>query len=188
VTRAGLRTLLLAATLPLAACTTAAPTGDSAWEADPERAADATTLHSTARLYAAQNRQAEAESLLRRLLSSQPDFLPAYEELARLYVRQDLLDGAARALELGLERCSTDPVLLNDLGLVRLMERDLDAAAQAFTRAAAAAPDDARPRANLALALALAGRDSEALALWEQVLPPDEARANLDLVIAQRAR
>lgn len=180
------RAALLAALAALAACTTTGAPGPSAWEADPRREADATTLHSTARLYLAQGRHVEAEALLRRLVDSQPGFLPGYEELAHLYLRRDLPDGAARALELGLERHPGDPVLLNDLGLVRLVSRDLAGAMACFTAAAAAVPDDSRPRANLALALALAGRDEEALALWSQVLPDDEARANLQVVVAGR--
>lgn len=151
---------------------------------EPEPAA----MHSMARLYVAQGRDADAEATLRVLLASEPAFLPAWEELARLYVRRDLLDGAVAALELGLREAPDDPVLLNDVGLCRLLQRDLPAAERAFVHASAAAPDDARPRSNLALALALQGRDEEALAVWQQVLPPAQARANLDMVAAARSR
>jgi len=152
------------------------------------RAPESAALHSMARLYAAQGRDADAEATLRALLAREPAFLPGWEELARLYVRRELLDGAVAALELGLQEAPDDPVLLNDVGLCRLLQRDLPAAERAFVHASASAPDDARPRSNLALVLALQGRDEEALAVWQQVLPLAQARANLDLVTAARAR
>ena len=116
------------------------------------------------------------------VLNQDPDFVRAYEELAHLYVRRDLVDGAVAALEVGLQHQADDPVLLNDLGVCKLLQKDPAAAAQAFIRAAALEPDNARPRANLALALALQGRDDEALALWQQVIRPSEAAQNLELV------
>jgi Flp pilus assembly protein TadD len=175
-------TLLLLAVPLLAGCTTMPSSGDD-WSAAGDRSPDADTLHAMARLYASQGRDADAEIALRHLISTQPDFVPAYEELARLYVRRDQLDGAIVALDLGLKTRPDDAVLLNDLGVCQLLHKDPVSAAEAFTRAAAVAPDDARPRANLALSLALQGRKDEALALWQQVLPPAEAQKNLDLAL-----
>ena len=172
--------LLLAAPF-LAACTSAPISPEDNWAGGADREPGSGTLHAMARLYAAQGRDAEAEATLRSLVSSQPDFVPAYEELARLYVRRNQIDGAIVALKLGLERAPDDAVLLNDLGVCHLLHKDPAAAAEVFTRAASAAPDDARPRANLALALALQGRTEEALALWQQVVPPAVAQANLEL-------
>jgi len=177
-------TLLLAVPL-LGACASDA-SGAPDWAAAANREPDADSLHAVARLYVAQGRDREAEASLRQVLDRDPGFLPAYEELARLYVRRELLDGAIAALELGLRQDAQDPVLLNDLGLCRLLQHDLRGATEAFTRAAGASPDDTRPRANLALALALLGRDEEALALWQQLLPSAEAAANVALVAASR--
>lgn len=183
-------TRLLAAPLlaALAACSSPSYGAGDDWSEAGGRAPEAAAMHSMARLYAAQGREADAEATLRALLAREPSFLPGWEELARLYVRRDLLDGAVAALELGLREAPGDPVLLNDVGLCRLLQRDLPAAERAFVQAAAAAPDDARPRSNLALALALQGRDEEALAVWLQVLPEMQAHANLDLVLSARAR
>jgi len=180
-------------TLPLLAACMSTPTEpgdapDEAWSDGADRAPDAQTLHSMARLYAAQGRDADAEIALRSLVSNTPDFTPAYEELARLYVRRDQLDGAIVALTVGLEHAPNDAVLHNDLGVCHLLAKDPVSAAAAFIRAAALAPDDARPRGNLALSLALQGRLDEALALWQQILPPAEARKNLDLAVKGKLR
>lgn len=176
--------LLAAALLPVACVST--PAGPEELAEAGEREPGPAAMHATARLYAAQGRQGEAEWLLRRVLAESPAFAPAWEELARLYVTRDLVDSAVVTLELGLQAVPGDPVLLNDLGMCHLLRRDLEPALQAFVAAAAAAAPDARPRANLAVTLALLGRDEEALAVWEQVLPPAEAQRNLELVAAAR--
>jgi Flp pilus assembly protein TadD len=178
--------LKLAALLLLGACTSTGTDPQIDWSSAGDRDPEAGSMHAMARLYVSQGRDREAEASLRTLVEREPDFLPAYEELAHLYMRRDLVDGAIAALEMGLKRSSRDPVLLNDLGLCHLLQRDLPRAAQAFTQAAGVAPDDTRARANLALTLALMGRDEEALALWQQLLPPDEAAANVALVAAGR--
>ena len=177
----------LALLASLAACTST-PTGNTAddWADGSDRHPEPATLHSMARIYVAQGQDDQAEAALREILDQDPDFVPAYEELARLYVRRNLLDGAVAALQIGVDRHANDAVLLNDLGICKLLQKDHAGAAVCFTRAAALSPDDSRPRANLALVLALQGRDDEALALWQQVVPPDEAAKNLE--VARQAR
>lgn len=177
-----IRNLALVLLPLLAAC--AGPPADpqSEWDAAAGRKPEPATLFSMARIYVAQGRDDQAEAALREVVNQDPDFVRAYEELAHLYVRRDLVDGAVAALEVGLQHQADDPVLLNDLGVCKLIQKNPVAAAEAFIRAAALEPDNARPRANLALALALQGRDDEALALWQQVIRPSEARQNLELV------
>jgi Flp pilus assembly protein TadD len=166
----------------LAGCASPPLDPQAEWDAGAGRCPVADTLFSMARIYIAQGQDDQAEAALREVVDKDPDFVRAYEELAHLYVRRDLVDGAVAALQVGLLRQADDPVLLNDLGVCKLLQKDPAAAAEAFIRAAALQPDNARPRANLALALALQGRDDEALALWKQVIRPDEARQNLELV------
>jgi len=170
----------------LAACASPPEDPQAEWDSAAGRQPEPATLFSMARIYVAQGRDDQAEAALREVVNQDPDFVRAYEELAHLYVRRDLVDGAVAALEVGLQRQADDPVLLNDLGVCKLLQKDPAAAAQSFIRAAALEPDNARPRANLALALALQGRDDEALALWKQVIRPSEAAQNLALV--QKAR
>jgi len=176
------RTLALVLLPLLAACASPAEDPQAEWDAAAGRKPEPATLFSMARIYVAQGRDDQAEAALREVVNQAPDFVRAYEELAHLYVRRDLVDGAVAALEVGLQHQADDPVLLNDLGVCKLLQKDPAAAAQAFIRAAALEPDNARPRANLALALALQGRDVEALALWQQVIRPSEAAQNLELV------
>ena len=166
----------------LAACASPPADPQSEWDAAEGRQPEPATIFSMARIYVAQGRDDQAEAALREVLNKDPEFVQAYEELAHLYVRRDLVDGAVAALEIGLQHQADDPVLLNDLGVCKLLQKDPAAAAQSFIRAAALEPDNARPRANLALALALLGRDEEALALWQQVIRPSEAKQNLELV------
>jgi Flp pilus assembly protein TadD len=180
-----LLTLIFLPCLAACASTSNTPVADD-WDSGANRSPESATLHSMARIYVAQGQDSQAEAALREILAEDPDFVPAYEELARLYVRRNLLDGAVAALQLGLQQHGNDPILLNDMGMCRLLQKDHASAAAYFTRAAALTPDDARPRANLALALALQGRDEEALALWQQIVPPDEAAKNLDIARAGR--
>ena len=176
------RTLALVLLPLLAACASAPSDPQADWDAAAGRKPEPDTLFSMARIYVAQGRDDQAEAALREVVNQAPDFVRAYEELAHLYVRRDLVDGAVAALEVGLQHQADDPVLLNDLGVCKLLQKDPAAAVEAFIRAAALEPDNARPRANLALALALQGRDDEALALWQQVIRPSEAAQNLELV------
>ncbi|HTE04606.1 MAG TPA: hypothetical protein VK824_00315 [Planctomycetota bacterium] len=192
----------LAPALLLVAACGAPSAGDAAWRSDgtdasaaaagfdasADRAPEPGTLLAMARICAAQGHDSECESLLTRALAAAPDCLPAYTELSALYLRHDLPDSAETVLRRGLERAPADAVLRNDLGMCLLLRRRYEAALDEFSRAAAVPPLDARHRGNMALALGLLGRDDEALALWQQIVPPREAQANLDIVRAARAR
>lgn len=138
-----------------------------------------TTLLALARIYRSQQRSAEAQTLLLQIIYENPRFVPAYCELAELQLKERRLHDAEATLEKGLRISRHDPVLLNNLGICRLMKSEYAGALEAFTQAAAVAPHDPRYRANMAVVLGLLGREEEALALYEQVLPPDEVASNL---------
>ena len=174
--------LLAAGLLVLGACTS--PRVESAYAPDSfdtsvDRAPTASTLHATARVMAAQGRDAQCELVLRKLIDEHPDFLPAYNELAELHMRYGAIDSAVVTLEMGLERAPQDTVMLNNLGMCRLLQKRYDEALDSFTLASAADPDDARARANMATTLGLLGRADEALALFYQVMPPADAHHNV---------
>lgn len=144
-----------------------------------DRGPTVATLHATARVMAAQGRDGECEVVLEKLIAEHPDFLPAYNELAELHMRNGSLLSAQAALEVGLQRAPKDPTLLNNMGMTLLLQQRYEASLEYFTRATAADPGDARSRANMATALGLLGRADESLALFYQVMHPEDAHHNV---------
>ena len=147
-----------------------------------ERSPRPVTLHSVARICLSQGRDPEAEVVLNRLVSEYADFMPAYNDLAALYLRNEMLDSAIGTLAAGLERDPADPVLLNNLGICHLLRNEREESLEQFTAAAAANPVDARNRANMAVGLAFLGRMDEAMALYLQILPPADAHWNMGVL------
>ena len=146
----------------------------------------ASTLQMTGRVLAGKGMYEQAEFVLVRLLREYPNDLAAYTELAEILVVQGRILDGSRILEQGLERFPGNSILLNDLGMCRLLQRDLSGARAAFENAMAADPGDSVYIGNCALVAALDGRDQEAQELWSRVASPDEVRANLAL--AKEAR
>ena len=146
---------------------------------DPDRPPTAKTLYLMADILSAQGKDNEAEQLYRRILSEQPDFLPAYNELAALEMRQRRIPEAMKTLEAGLAFKSDDPVLLNNMGMCCLVRKKYERALSYFTDAAAIVPENTRYRSNMATVLALMGRRDEALALYLQILTVEEATENI---------
>jgi tetratricopeptide (TPR) repeat protein len=144
------------------------------------------TLLAYARVLAAQEKEGECLFVLKKLIQDYPRFMPAYNELAELHLRHRRFEDATAVLNGGLNRAPRDPVLLNNLGMCWMLRNEYAKALVLFTRAAGLAPGNARYRSNMAAALGMMGRDQEALALYEQVLPETEAQYNL--TVLRRAR
>jgi Flp pilus assembly protein TadD len=159
---------------------------DDEFQKGAERPPTADTLYALAELLIAQGNDAHAELVLRRLTSEYPKFIPAYNSLAELEMRQRKIDEAMKALNDGLELSPDDPVLINNRGMCWMVRQDYRKALADFTKAAGLMPENARYRANMAVALAFLGRDEEALSLYKQILPEDKAKHNLDVI--QQAR
>jgi len=140
------------------------------------------TLFAMGKLLASQGRDTEAAAMFIEVVRQQPRLIPAYYELADVHMRHNNLSRAAAVLSAGLQVAPHDPVLLNNLGMCRLFQKDYPAALANFTKAAAAAPGDGRYRANIALALGLMGRYEECLAVYGQLLNPAEAHYNLAVI------
>jgi serine/threonine-protein kinase len=149
---------------------------------DPDRPPTAKTMYLMADLMSAQGKDGEAEQLYRRILSEHPDFLPAYNDLAALQMRQRRIPEATKTLQAGLELKPNDPVLLNNMGMCCLIRKEYESALSYFTGAAAAVPENTRYRSNMATALALLGRRNEALSLYRQILPEEEAMKNIQIL------
>jgi Flp pilus assembly protein TadD len=178
-----LLTILACPSLALMAACSAAPSEEqfapNSFELAVDRGPTVSTLHATARVMAAQGRDGECEIVLEKLIAEHPDFLPAYNELAELHMRNGSLLSAQAALEVGLQRAPEDATLLNNMGMTLLLQQRYESSLEYFTRATAVDPGDARSRANMATALGLLGRTDEALALFYQVLPPEDAHHNV---------
>lgn len=140
------------------------------------------TQYATAKILANQGRNVECEQILATIIRDSPSFMAAYALMAQVQVRQRKLDEAVRTLRAGLAQSPNDGVLLNNLGMCRMMKADFQGALEAYTQAAAAEPDNARYRANMAAMLGMLGRYEEALSLYEQILSPADAHHNLAIL------
>ena len=163
---------------------TDAPAPD--FEAATPRVPTARTLYTMARILETQGKESESEYVLRKIVREHPDFAPAYCDLAETLLRQRRLDEAERTLHAGLAVSPRDAVLTNDLGMCKLSRGDFEQALVRFTKAAGIAPDDARFRSNMAVALGMLGRYSESLALYQLILPQHEAHYNLGVLCDAR--
>lgn len=146
---------------------------------DPDRPPTAKTLYLMADIMSAQGKDGEAEQLYRRIRATYPEFQPVYNAYAGLLMRQRRIPEATKMLEVGLELNPRDPVLHNNMGMCFLIRKDYSRALHYFTKAAAIVPENTRYRSNMATTLALAGRREEALALYRQILPEEEALENI---------
>ena len=159
---------------------------ETSFDIDGNRVPSIHTLHSMAHVLAQRGNDPQCERVLRRLIANHPDFIPAYNELAELYLRNEAVDSAQMALELGLERAPDDVVLMNNLGMCQLLAKNYEGALTTFTRATAAHPYDLRTRANMAVALGLLGRAEECEALYRQVTSEDDAYHNVAVLCQAR--
>jgi len=144
------------------------------------------TRYAMARLLAAQGRDAECETVLQQILTESQGFMQAYCDLAEVQMRQQRMDDAIHTLGAGLQVDPHSAILLNNLGFCHVMKNDFAKALDFFTEAAAAMPQNARYRANMALALGMLGRYDESLALAKQILAPAEAHHNLSVICTAR--
>jgi len=146
------------------------------------RPATAKTLYAMADILATQGKDLECEFVLKRIIHEYPLFLPAYNSLAALQMRQGRVNEAINTLSGALQVRPQDAVLLNNLGMCWIVRRDYEKALELFTKAASVMPENARYRANMAVALGLMGRYDESLSLLRLVMPEDKAEHNLGVL------
>ena len=143
-------------------------------------------LYAMARILGKQGKDATCKLVLMRIIQEHRNFIPAYNELAKLCLRQGALDDAIQTLLGGLHVAPGEPMLLNNLGMCWLLRKDYTGALNNFTKAASLAPHNERYRSNMAVALGMAGRNEEALALFMQVLSLEDANHNLAVLAHAR--
>lgn len=144
------------------------------------------TLHMMAKLINENGRFDQAEFVLSRVISDTPEYLPAYVELADLYIEQGRFGDAIATLQNAHTIAPNDPVLANNLGVLLLRESEFKAASSAFMAAVAEDPAEARYHANLAVSFAMQGEYHQAYSAWAAVLPPEEVFWNIGVVAEAR--
>ena len=162
---------------------------DAAFAAGTRRPPTAETSFSLAKILVAQGRDRDAIYVLERVIRDHPTFVPAYNEIAGIYVRADRIDDATTVLTAGLKRAAAnDPILLNNLGMCHLLKSEPSAALDAFNAAATRAPSNPVYRANRAAALTLLGRYTEAKSEYQSVVDGPTARRNMEALVNARGK
>jgi len=121
-------------------------------------------------VYADRGDATRAEAEYRAAIRLQPDFVPAYANLADLYRALGREADAASALADGLKAVPDDPSLVHALGLKRVREKRVADALPLLERAALARPENARFAYVHAVALESLGRRDEAIAALTRAL------------------
>jgi Flp pilus assembly protein TadD len=152
---------------------------DSSFAAGAGRTPTAATSYSFAKILIAQGRDRDALYVLSHIIREHPNYLPAYNETAGVYMRADRLDDAIMTLRTGLEKSPKDGVLHNNLGMCYLLKEQPEKALESFTRATELVPNSATFRSNRAAALALTAHDIEAENEYRTVLGTLQARQNV---------
>lgn len=146
------------------------------------------TLYALANILSTQGKNAQAELVLKRIVQEHPEFLPAWNSLAELQMRQRHIDEAVNTLSIALKINPKDPVLLNNMGMCYMIRQDYNKALEMFTATTGVKPESARYRANMAVCLAFLRRDDEALSLYRQILPENQAQHNLNIIRTAREK
>lgn len=171
---------------PPKADTSARDAADAAFAESAKQPPNAKTMYAMAKILVGQGRDRDAAALLNRIVQQHPTFLPAYNELAGVYFRAARLNDAIAVLGAGLKRGPSDAVLLNNLGMCRLAQKDYEGALDSFELASKAVPDNAVYKANVAVALGLLGRNGEASNAYDGVVTPHTADWNLTVLSKAR--
>lgn len=93
----------------------------------------------------------QAESDLKAIIKSHPEFAGPWINLALIDIRKNNLDGAGKNLAMALERNPTMPQVFNVLGYVELSRGNINKAADDYLKAIALKEDYANAHYNLAL-------------------------------------
>ena len=162
-------------------------------------------LHNLAILYEGAGRTADAISLYRRALTSDPAFAPAMHNLARLrpvpegacatppdcyalgqrFIDSGDVAGALNVWSEASNRFPSEGWLLRNVAWCRYRLGDYTGAVRDYTTAAAWSPDDDGIRTDLAWSLLRAARFEEARRMSEDVLRRDKGNAAAKAILAQ---
>ncbi len=161
---------------------------DLAFEQGANQPPTVKTLYALADILSAQGKNAQAELVLKRIVKEHPEFLPAWNSLAELQMRQRHIDDAVNTLSAALKINPNDTILLNNMGMCYMIRQDYNKALEMFTATTGVKPENARYRANMAVCLAFLGRDDEAISLYRQILPESQVQHNLNIIRTAREK
>lgn len=161
---------------------------DLAFEQGANQPPTVKTLYALAGILSTQGKNSQAELVLKRIVKEHPDFLPAWNSLAELQMRQRRIDEAVNTLSAALKINPNDPVLLNNMGMCYMIRQDYNKALEMFTATTGVKPENARYRANMAVCMAFLGRDDEAISLYRQILPESQVQHNLNIIRTAREK
>lgn len=130
----------------------------------------------------------QSETEYRAAVALEPDFVPAYVNLADLYRRQDREKDAEAVLEAGLQKASADPDLSHALGLLRVRQGRAHEALPLLGQAARSRPDNARYAYVYGVALHDLGQGRQGMAVLEQALKRFPDSPELLNALAEYAR
>lgn len=151
-----------------------------------DRAPTATTLFRVGKVLLAQEQHGRAETTFKNCIARYPRFLPAYEALADLYLRQQMIQAAGDVLREGLELTPESAILTNNLGMCELMLGNYEQALDAFKAAEVISSTDVRIRTNVAMATAHLRRYDEAFALYQELVSTGQAHYNIGVISGAR--
>ena len=146
---------------------------------------NAAALLSQADALSALGRLDEADASYSKLLSVDPDSVPAMIGLGRLRLRTD--PGQAQALlQAALQREPRNNIALNDLGIALDLQGDHAAAQASYRRVLGLDPRSRPAEINLALSMALGGRAPDAVQMLRPYAadPASDRRARHNLAAA----
>lgn len=156
------------------------------WETGVDRDPSAKTLYTMGRILAAQGKDSQCEFVFKQAIAKDPKFVPAYVDLAEVYLRRDQAQQAMNTLQSALKHDPTSAILYNDIGMCWMLEGNYQRAIEYFSRASELDAKESRYHSNRAAALGMLGQYDLALAAYEKVLAPSDAHYNI--AILSRAR
>jgi tetratricopeptide (TPR) repeat protein len=127
--------------------------------------------------YTALGKHADAAASWERVKQAAPEFSAVYIDLADAYLQQSDSARALQVLREGSARWPSDPEFHNAIGVIHVRRGALDDGIEAFTRAAAVAPDEPLAYFNLGRAYQLRfSRDTRYVASQRRWIAPDGDR------------
>jgi len=130
----------------------------------------------------------KAEAEYRAAIRLQPDFAPAYVNLADLYLRNNREPDIGTLLAEGLKAAPNDAGLLHAMGLLRIREKRVPEALPLLKRAADAQPSSARYAYVYGVGLQSVGRTPDAIAVLQKALERSPNDADVLAALALYSR